>query len=80
MEIINVYKADSDFVEIMGLRMAQGRALTDDPADAQAVVINETAARILGLAEPLGKTISASKERLARRGRDRGLSLPRSAP
>ena len=55
---INVYQADSDFVEIMGLRMAQGRALTDEPADARAVVINETAARIMGLAEPLGKTIS----------------------
>ena len=55
---INVYQADSDFVEIMGLRMAQGRALTDEPADAQAVVINETAAKIMGLAEPLGKTIA----------------------
>ena len=58
---INVYKADSDFVEIMGLRMAQGRALTDEPADAQAVVINETAARMMGLEEPLGKMISASR-------------------
>ena len=58
---INVYKADSDFVEIMGLRMAQGRTLTDEPADAQAVVINETAARMMGLEEPLGKTISASR-------------------
>ena len=58
---INVYKADSDFVEIMGLRMAQGRTLTDDPADAQAVVINETAVRIMELEEPLGKTISASR-------------------
>ena len=58
---INVYKADSDFVEIMGLRMAQGRALTDEPADAEAVVINETAARMMGLEEPLGKTISASR-------------------
>ena len=55
---ISVYQADSDFVEIMGLRMAQGRALTDEPADAEAVVINETAARILGLTEPLGETIS----------------------
>ena len=55
---INVYQADSDFVEIMGLRMAQGRALTDEPADADAVVINETAARIMGLEEPLGETIA----------------------
>ena len=58
---MNMYKTDSDFVEIMGLRMAQGRALTDDPADADAVVINETAARMMGLEEPLGKTINASR-------------------
>ena len=58
---INVYQADSDFVAIMGLRMAQGRPLTDEPADAQAVVINEATARILGLKEPLGKTIAGSK-------------------
>ena len=57
---INVYKVDSDFVEIMGLRMAQGRALTDEPADADAVVINETAAKMMGLEEPLGETINAS--------------------
>ncbi len=57
----NVYKADSDFVEIMGLRMVQGRALTDEPADAEAVVINETAARMLGLEEPLGKMVNASR-------------------
>ena len=58
---INVYQVDSDFVEIMGLRMAQGRALTDEPADARAVVINETAARMMGLEEPLGEMINASR-------------------
>ena len=56
--VINVYQADSDFVEILGLRMAQGRALTDEPADAQAVVINETTAKRMGLEEPLGETIA----------------------
>ena len=51
------YQVDGDFVEIMGLRMVQGRPLTDEPADAEALVINETAARVLGLEEPLGETI-----------------------
>ena len=51
------YQVDADFVEIMGLRMLQGRALTDAPADAEAVVINETAVRVLGLEDPLGKTM-----------------------
>ena len=50
---INKYQVDGDFVKIMGLRMIQGRALTDEPADAHAVVINEAAARIMGP----GKTI-----------------------
>ena len=52
------YQVDGDFVGIMGLRMVQGRALTDAPADAEALVINETAVRVLGLKEPLGETIS----------------------
>ncbi len=51
------YEADGDFVEIMGLRMVQGRPLTDKPSDANAVVINETAARWLGSEDLLGKTI-----------------------
>ena len=59
-QMIRRYQVDGDFVEIMGLRMVQGRALTDEPADAQAVVINETAARIMGSAEPLDKTIQRS--------------------
>ena len=48
---------DGDYVEIMGLRMAQGRPLTDEPADARAVVINETAVRRWELEHPLGSTI-----------------------
>ena len=53
------YGADSDFVGVMGLRMVQGRPLTDEPADAKAVVINETAVRRLELEEPLGTQTSS---------------------
>ena len=55
---MNVFEADGDFVEILGLRMVQGRTLTDEPADDRAVIINETAAKMIGWAEPLGKTLS----------------------
>ena len=55
---MNVFEADGDFVEILGLRMVQGRTLTDEPADDRAVIINETAAKMMGWAEPLGKTLS----------------------
>ena len=56
--VIRRYQVDGDFVGIMGLRMVQGRPLTDEPADAEAVVINETAARTMGFEEPLGRAIS----------------------
>ena len=55
--IYNYYAVDDDFVEIMGLRMVQGRPLTDEPADAKAVVINETAVLTWELDHPLGRTI-----------------------
>ncbi len=51
------YRVDGDFAGIMGLRMVQGRPLTDEPADAKAVVINETAVRRWELEQPLGRTI-----------------------
>ena len=57
---ISRYEADGDFVEVMGLRMVQGRPLTDEPADANAVVINETAVRRLELEEPLGRQLRSS--------------------
>ena len=55
--MMRVYGVDGDFVEIMGLQMAQGRTLTDDPADDRAIVINEAAVEMLGWEEPLGKMI-----------------------
>ena len=56
--MMRVYGVDGDFVESMGLQMSQGRALTDEPADAQAIVINEAAVQMLGWTEPLGKMIN----------------------
>ena len=56
--MMRVYGVDGGFVESMGLQMSQGRALTDEPTDAQAIVINETAVQMLGWTEPLGKMIN----------------------
>ena len=56
---MNVFEADGDYVEILGLRLVQGRALTDEPADDRAVVINEAAAKQMGWADPLSKTLSS---------------------
>ena len=47
---------DPDFTELLGLTMAQGRHFSwEIAADENAVIINETAARKLGLDEPVGK-------------------------
>ena len=56
---MNVFEADGDYVEILGLRLVQGRALTDEPTDDRAVVINEAAAKQMGWADPLSKTLSS---------------------
>ena len=49
---------DCEFLETMGMRMAQGRFFSRDfGADTSAIVINETAARLLGWKDPLGKII-----------------------
>ena len=54
---ISTVKVDGDFAGIMRLRTVQGRPLTDEPADAKAVVINETAVRRWELEQPLGRAI-----------------------
>ena len=53
---MRVYGVDGDFVEIMGLRMSQGRHLTDEATGE--IVINEAAARMLRWTEPLDKRIN----------------------
>ena len=56
-----VYNVDGDFVEILGLQMAQGRDLTDEATDE--IVINEAAARMLGWTEAAGARRSTSNAR-----------------
>ena len=55
---VRTYGVDGDFFELLGLRMSRGRALTDDPSDDRAAVINETAASRMGWEDPLGKAIT----------------------
>jgi len=61
-EVATIYRfiyADADYVRTMGMTIAKGRDFSKDiPSDARdAVLINETVARKLGWAEPIGKTI-----------------------
>ena len=48
-----------DFVRTMKLRMAEGRDFSRDyPTDSNAYVINETAARAIGYAHPVGRSLT----------------------
>lgn len=55
--------ADYDFVKTMGMEMAQGRYFSREyGTDSTAVVINENAAKIMGLENPVGSWLSWGEE------------------
>ena len=52
------FLADPSYADVYGIEMAQGRFFSlDRLADSTAAVINETAAKLLGFDDPLGKAI-----------------------
>jgi putative ABC transport system permease protein len=54
------YASDADFAKTYEIEMAAGRYFdAERPADTQAVVINESAVKALGLEDPVGKQIIA---------------------
>ena len=57
---MNVYNIDDQYIPTMGMTMKTGRNFSKEfGADSLNVIINETAARILGfLDEPIGKTLT----------------------
>ena len=58
LQPINQWFADHDFARTLQLEMAAGRFFSSDSAkDSSSIVINESAARVLGMAEPLGKNL-----------------------
>lgn len=55
---INVLMVDTDFIEVMGMEMAKGRAFQSGMGDSTNFIINEVAARIMGFEDPLNKDLS----------------------
>ena len=52
------WEVDYDFVKTLDLRMKDGRAFDQSfPSDSSGIIINETAAKVLGYANPIGKKI-----------------------
>ncbi|MFC2168263.1 ABC transporter permease [Acidobacteriota bacterium] len=57
---IHVLSADQDFVDTFGIEMAEGRFFSEEfPSDPkEAVVLNQTAVKAIGLESPIGKRFS----------------------
>ncbi len=56
---LNIISCDEDFLESLKMEMDKGRFFSKDfPTDSSAIIINQTAARLLNWDEPLGKQFS----------------------
>ena len=52
------WKVDEDYINTMGMKIVKGRNFSVDmPTDSRAAIINQTLAKELGLADPIGKRI-----------------------
>jgi putative ABC transport system permease protein len=52
------WQVDCDYINTMGMNIVKGRNFSIDlPTDSKAVIINQTLAKELGLADPIGKRI-----------------------
>ena len=56
--ILTDFYADQNYIPTLGMQMAAGRNFSlDFPTDSSAVIVNETAAKLLGFKNPLGETL-----------------------
>jgi putative ABC transport system permease protein len=54
------WSVDHDYIKTLGMEVVKGRDFSVDmPTDSTSVIINETAARLFGFDEPIGKTITS---------------------
>ena len=57
------WSVDLDFVKTLNLEMKTGRAFQENfPTDSSGIIINETAAKILGFPDPIGKKIFSMED------------------
>jgi putative ABC transport system permease protein len=54
---LQVWNIDYDYLKTMGMELSKGRNFSKDFADSNAIIINETTAKIIGYDEPVGKTL-----------------------
>lgn len=56
--IIRSLSADKGFIDMMKFRFTDGQNFTNSPADSAHYIINETAAQMMGMKNPIGKEFS----------------------
>ena len=54
---INQYRVQPGFCEVMELQLAAGRFFRDTPEDRSTIILNQAAAKMLGLDEPVGQSL-----------------------
>jgi putative ABC transport system permease protein len=55
-QLFNTASVDSEFIDLLGLELTEGRNFSEKfPSDKQACILNETAVKILGWENPIGK-------------------------
>ncbi|MFX1708710.1 ABC transporter permease [Chitinophaga sp. CC14] len=60
---MQTWSVDDQYIPVLGMRVIKGRNFSKDfPTDSQAVVINESAARLMGLKDPLNQKIYAFRD------------------
>lgn len=54
---INQYRVQAGFCEVMELQLAAGRFFRDTPEDKSAIILNQSAVKMLGLDDPVGQSL-----------------------
>lgn len=58
---LQTWRVDEDYISVLGMEIVKGRNFSRDmPTDSFAMVINETAARMMGEGDPVGKKMYGS--------------------
>ncbi len=61
---LNVYSSDENLDDVLELEMVKGRFFSDEiPTDTAAAILNETAVRVLGMDDPIGKMVFTNSQR-----------------
>lgn len=60
---MNVYGIDYDFIELVGIKIAQGRSFSRTYNDTQNYIINKTAVQQLNWKDPLGKHLTIEDQK-----------------